>query len=283
METLNTYRGLLIGMVLLFGGSLIWLLLSRNDISRLHGSLDQAKLKHEALLAEKLEGEKRLNKMDRKFGYLEEMNDSLDRLAKAKENRIVSLTKEKIRLSTLYKKASTEVTSLAESKADLTKRMTSATEELNRMTEALGDQKDSVRSLRQQQAVLETSLQQAVTQSMDNTLVIAEKSNGKVTSKAKRARELMAEVELPSELGDLKFTVEKADGSILSDEGLLTAREVLRDEAISASTGTFVVPEAQSRRMQVLYVPAKRLKKGVYVFKIWSAQNYVGSMKVRLD
>jgi hypothetical protein len=275
----NTIKALTIGVIILFVGCVFWLIVSRQDIRSLNEQLDQSKLKHEAMLSEKLIQQKDLDKQIIKNETLQKNAIDLEEALKMKAEMVTTQTKENLRikraLETVRKRRIEESESHQE-------KLDSTQLEIMNVQNNNNIRKDSIRYLLKEISMLSSELESAISRTIDQTLVVAHKRNKKLTSKSRKAKALTAKVALPYILSDLQFTVEGPTGSVLSDNGSLTARQVASEEYASASIKNFPLAQSQTKTMEIVYVPKETLEEGTYVFKIYNGGVYVGSMEAKL-
>lgn len=283
METANTYRAIITGTTILFSGCLIWLLVSRQTISSLDGELDRTKLRNESLLSEKLQTEKRL---DRQLKQAEIMSKKVNRIEEALKNKsgiISSQANENSRVRKALQRAHEQQQQDQMRADELQARLAFQGGQYAALQNKAMLLNDSVRLLQNTLTSLELQLDDAVTRSIDHTLVIAEKRNNKPTLKARRVNELVANVQIPARLNDLSFIVEGPGGAVLSaDNGTLTVRQIAARETVTASLNDTQILFLPEKRMEVVYKPDKKLYPGLYTFKIYNGSDYVGSMQVSL-
>lgn len=278
MENARTYNALLLGCTLLFAGSLIWLLISRSEVKKVTAALDQSMLKYESLLSEKLLVDKKLTKTSRKLDtaiyrrnvLLDSVNFTVRQLS-AKEAANMQL-RNSLRTNV------TKQSGYADTIFALRQRL----QDFAGLTSVVELQRDSIAHLHEQLSYVKGEYDAALRRSIDQTLVIAERKNDKITSKARRTRELVAHVALPSSLNDLSFTVERPDGSVISTENTLSARQLAVENSMTASTNRSILPYSSTKKMEIVYKPTEKLTEGTYVFKIFNGTDYVGSMNVKL-
>lgn len=270
-------------MIILFAGSLIWLLVSRQTISTLNTELDKTKLKSESLLSEKLLTEKDLDKSTKKTESLSETLSELEKSVKNQSELVSTQTEENRRIKRALQ--------FAKEQEQKDKSLTDALrEKLTRQIDqhtALQKQEtldtDSIHSLLNTIASLEAQLHDAITRSIDQTHIIAEKRNNKLTSRASRTEKLVANVELPARLNQLSFVVEGPDGAVLSDNaGAVSVRQIASDQSLTASLKGIPQLALQNKKMEVVYKPKMKLKPGTYTIKIYNGSDYVGTMYASL-
>jgi hypothetical protein len=284
MENANTYRAILLGTTLLFAGCLTWLLISRNEISSTNTALDQSKLKYEALLSEKLLAEKKLEKTAKKLDTVQYQNNLLTQSLESKFQQISAGDATNRSLKKSLRVANEKHHQATIASRSLNEQLQKTSELNSKMTTRANNQRDSISALQQQVTVLRTQYEDAFRRSIDQTLITAERKNDKITSKAKRTTELVAQVDLPVALNNLSFTVEGPDGSVLSTDATLTARQLAKENSLTASLSSLNLPTTSiaTKKMEIIYKPAKKLTEGLYVFKIFNGADYVGSMNVKL-
>jgi hypothetical protein len=283
MENTNTYKAILLGTTIVFGGCLIWLLILRNDLERADAAVDQSKLKYETLLSEKLLIEKSLNKKTKLLDTLKNENIVLSNGIDEREKMLLSTRAENSRMVKTLDAERAKFQEAEKKAQSLASEVKNSAGRLDQVDSQLTMKTDSILRLAHQVAVLQSRLDDAITRSIDQTLILAEKRNDKITSKARRTKELVAQVELPIELNKLTFTVERPDGSVLSTDATLSARQLASEGALTASLTDMMLPAFKTKKMEIVYKPKEKLNKGVYVFKIFNGSDYVGSMNIQLQ
>jgi hypothetical protein len=279
MENANTYKAILLGSMLLLGGCFTWLVISRNEISSINSMLDQSRLKYETLLSEKLLVDKAIEKKSRKLDTAHYQNSLLDEELRSARQKISANEVENSKLRGSLRKSLEMQFQTMDSVTTYRDRLRKSLE----IKKVVKSQRDNIVSLQQQFSILQNQYDEALQKSIDQTLVIAERRNDKITSKAKRTKELVAQVELPAVLNDLTFTVERPDGSVLSTEATISARQIVMENSVTASSlNGLPINFPLTKKMEIVYKPTDKLKQGTYVFKIFNGSDYIGSMNVRL-
>jgi chromosome segregation ATPase len=287
MRSDNTYRAIITGMIILFTAGVIWLVVSRQRINALTEQLDEEKLRNESLLSEKLLIAKDLDKESSQVDVLSAEKHRLARELRQRADALGHQTNESKRLKTRLTLARESVEKGNLQIEELHSKLVANDVQLLRLEEQHRVRKDSIDYLTATITRLEAERDAAVKRSIDQTLIFAEKGNNKLTTKAKRINELVANVDLPSELNDLSFVVEGPDGAILSNthqenENTVTVRQLTDGASATASLNSTVPRLTVTKRMEVVYTPSEKLRPGIYVIKIFNESEYVGSMQIAL-
>lgn len=204
METANTYRAIILGTTMLFGGCLLWLLISLNKNESLQKSLDQHRLKVESLTAEKLLADKALLKNEKLIQELE--------WDTARTKEVLAFRNEEV------KKLKVETKSLSARLARTKSRLTNSLNHIGKLDAANALLEDSIRQLHSNAEYQKDSILllhqhiQALQQERDEALIrsiqyplIFTSGNDRLTTKLKRQDEFIAQLQLPSQLVKLDF------------------------------------------------------------------------------
>jgi hypothetical protein len=287
MRNDNTYNGIFTGMIILLAGAVVWLVVSRERIVKLTADLNSQKLRNESLLSQKLLVEKDLDKRENKINVLTAEKLGLRQSLAQKSEALALQAQEAKRLRTQALQAQDQSHKNDIQLEQLHSKLVESDLQQLKLEDDYQIQHDSVELLLAVVTRLERERDEAITRSIDQTLILAEKRNDKLTTKAKKTNEIVANVELPATLTDLNFTIEAPDGTKLSGSrvdanGTLTVRE-LTDNTTTASVSSVVPTLLPTKRVEVAYKPEQKLKSGVYVLKIFNGSDYVGSMRVALQ
>jgi hypothetical protein len=278
----NIINAFLIGIFVI---CISWLFMSVQSNKVLQNNLNKEKLTNEALLSEKLETQKELEKTTHRITSLETKNSKLDELVHKKIVALSSIESERNALAANIKDLENRQNIELELKQELQERLTTNTEKYSKAESVNKHLIDSLKFLEAQNKLLRKELTQEVLKSIDQTLVTAlKKNNNRITSKARAAKFLIAQVKVPSELENMSFTVEGPEGSNFTEEHNAITFRVLDNESkrITASLQNSPVADVHSKTLEIKYTPKEKLQPGVYTLRIFNNHQYVGSMQTNL-
>lgn len=282
MDTINTYRALLTGTIILFAGCILWLVISRETITTLNRQSDQLRLNQEAMLSEKLLLEKSLEKESVAQSELEDQVDSLSDAMMSLQHNYASAQEHSRGLRLQLGQSKGREHEL-QNKLDAASEETARQEEWNMMIQITNRLKaDSISLLLDQMGHLREALTRAETHTIDGTLLVAQKRNGKLTTKTKRVDKIIARVNLPVNLQNLTYQLAMPNGTLIDDGNSLIAREVSEPFLLSASLQP-ISPVAGVRTVELIYHPTSKLSAGRYDIKIQNNDTYVGTMAIMLE
>jgi hypothetical protein len=143
---------------------------------------------------------------------------------------------------------------------------------------------NTVALLEEKNGILTNDLNRAMFASMDQSQIQAVKKNSeRLTVRAKRAKKLIANFEVPANLTNLSFRIKDANGNIFTQgNGAITSSVRPSDENYTASSDPSV-PSNKLQHVHMEYIPEKKLKSGLYTVEILNDNLYVGSLKVKLN
>jgi hypothetical protein len=282
MESVNTYRAITTGTILVCAACVMWLGISRETIATMNRDLEALKLRNEKLLSEKLLLEKSLEKDSVKLVFLQEDNhdvrDSLQmyRRRNAQVQYAYNVLSQELNLAKLHEQSLD--TELARAQQD-----TEHARETNAMIRITsGIKSDSLHLLLERISHLTNERDYAVMQTIDQTLVAAKNRNENLTTKARRTKAIIAQVDLPGNLSDLSFSLLHPDGTIINDESNLVAHEITRNTDPSASLRP-ITSFKQMKTIELIYRPEDKLSPGRYELKIFTEGHYIGTMAILLE
>lgn len=286
MEMLKSPKAVAVVTSALFVASLFWLMNTRHVNSSLEAGLQEQKLRSEELLSEKLLLEKDIQKFKEQLGTLKDQNADLDNLVKSTSAKLKSqesdynrmkrenaslgqIKKQRQELQALKSQLQNELSSLKVSYAALE----AENNELN----------NTVATLQERNRVLTGDLNRAMFAAVDQSQIQAVKGkNEKLTIRAKRAKKLIANFEVPANLKSLSFRITDSKGTVLtSADGTTAFTSTPSDKNLMASSDTEVQGN-KLQRVEMVYIPKEKLKTGVYTVEILNENLYVGSLKVKL-
>jgi peptidoglycan hydrolase CwlO-like protein len=266
--------------------AVIWLMNTRSINSSLEQGLQKEKLKSESLLSEKLLLEKDIQKIKEQLSSLQGKNTNLDAVVRStseklerqeseynrmrRENQsLTQIKKQRQELIALQSQLENEVQSLKLSYAQLESRNS----ELN----------NTIASLQERNKMLTDDLNRAMLASVDHSQIQAVKGKTeRLTISAKRTRKLIANFEVPADLKQLSFRIIDSKGNALSQNDGTIASTVMPSESNFTASADDSAQGARLQQVQMVYLPTKRLKSGLYTVEILNENLYVGSLRVKL-
>jgi len=255
----------------------------------LKGQLHKEKIKSEALLSEKLNLEKSIEKFNKDLASLQGKNVQLDKVVKETRDKLAKKESEIRKLmaenasSLDLKKKNAELEALRDKLekdiSSLNLKMNQLISENKRFSDQLTSTKTKNESLVVQNALLEAML-------ADNYRVEALKGkHDKLTVAAKRTNKLMVSFDIPSDVGNkLFFKIITPDGKELSSKNDKSAAIEFFDQNknLMASLTGLASGSQNAKRAELIYKPEQKLMKGVYTFNVYDGENYLGSIQMRL-
>ncbi|NJK87595.1 MAG: hypothetical protein HC906_18095 [Bacteroidales bacterium] len=259
----------------------------KNSMKR---QLQEEKIKYEASISDKLQLGKAIDRLKKEIIEMNKKNESLEKSISATHSQMQEKEAEIKRLSaqnasvTRLKKHIEELEKLKEKlnneisdMAELTRNLKAENEKLSSMLATV--QKDN--------ELLEynNSILRAMT--ADNYQMEALKGKQeKLTVNARRTKKLFVAMEIPSDSDKgLYFKMVTPEGEEYSSK----TDESANIKVVDTPAGLLADKDNPvekltngKKRVEMSYMPSKKLKKGVYQFKIYNDKTYVGSTQLRL-
>ena len=284
MEKSTTSKIIVGAFIGLLAICLTWAIISQQSKVSFRERLGEEQSTSKALVAENLLLEKALSESKDSNNLFIKQRAELDEALEHRSKMLTTQTLENKRIAKALRFAEQQRETHAklnnEFKAKLDSQLVSYST-LDSLTRSL---LDSINVLKTETAYLENELNDAVMRKIDQTVVSAVKrKDSKFTSKARAARKLIAKVEVPGKLKDLRFILEGPSGEVVpGSSNSITARMLADDKSAAATTKDELYLGTKLQNIELTYVPDDRLKDGTYTFKIFNGENYVGSMMVNL-
>lgn len=287
METLNNAKAIAVVTTALFVGSLFWLMNTKRMNSSLETGLQQEKLKSEKLLSERLQLEKDIETFRDQLLSLKETNLELG-------NTVSSATAKLQKQEADYQRMKRENLSLAQirkQKQDLVAIKSQLENELQMLRtsyatleEKNNELNNTVASLQERNMILTNDLNRAVFASVDQSQIQAVKGkNERLTVRARKAKKLIANFEIPANMKNLTFRIIDSKGNALTPkDGTIASNITPSENSYTASSDAAVVGN-KLQQVEMTYIPKEKLKTGVYTVEILNDNLYVGSLKVKLN
>lgn len=285
---MNNSKIIAFTLTALLFASVLWLMNEKQINSSLEEGLSSEKLKAESLLSEKLLLEKDIVKFKEQLTSLSGKNNELDNILKqttvkleAKEAEFNKVNKENASLQKIKKQQAELIT--------LRKGLDAQIETLKSTVQSLQLENNTLTNkvayLERRNKVLNDDLQKAMLASVDNTELDALKGKSeRLTVKASRAKKLTATFDVPAELNNLSYRVINPAGNALTaQDGTIASRVITSADSYTASAATtFSGATMKRKKVEMVYIPTKKLSVGTYRIEILNDNLYVGSLQVKL-
>lgn len=284
---LNNPKAVALTSTALLFASVVWLLNVKKVNSSLEVGLNNEKLRTESLLSEKLILEKDMAKLKDRLASLSGKNSDLEKVVKqtsmkleAKETEYNKIRKENLSLQQIRKQHQ-ELLTLQK---DLEAQIENLSSSFAILQKENGDLNNAVASLEQRNRLLNEELHRAFLANLDNTQMDALQGKGKLTVKARRSNKLVATFDVPADLKNLTFKVIDPSGNPLTHkDGTIASRVITSsDSYVASSSTTLNGVNSKLAKVEMVYLPTKKLNRGTYKVEILNDNLYVGSLQVRL-
>jgi hypothetical protein len=270
--------------VILMIAAITWGGWSARINKNLEAERDQEKLRSEQLLSEKLLIERNLATAETHMDELVGKNEGLIRkieeaknLSDLKDGHVSQLQKQLAANRKAYNALSMASKEMENKIALLDQQLSQQeTERLaaNHETESLLSQ---IENLKRELAATHNAY-------YDNVLVESSRGNkDKLVVKANRTRKLRATVIIPSSLKEIQFQIFDPSGMKISSSpqsGVLAVSVTENDNAIASSESNGSLQTF--KKAEMIFLPKRKLKPGVYRIEVLSENLSVGSLQVRL-
>lgn len=286
MEKLNSSKVIATITTVFLLASLFWLLSSRRSAASLESELQKEKLEAETLLSEKLLAEKELARLKEQTieltGKKQDLELQLQSVSASLEKRDADfsrMTRENRSLAQLRKERAELVAMQNQLQNDLQASRASY-DGLKKENEELNS---TVALLQERNRLLSEDLNRSLLSAIDQSLINATKRNdGKLTIKANRTKKIAASFDVPANFNNLNYRIVDSNGNVLSaNDGTITSKTTPSDKNLVASS----TPSAEGSKLQkaeMVFIPTKKLKTGVYRVEVSNDNLYVGSLNVKL-
>jgi hypothetical protein len=253
-------------------------------------SLEKEKLSSESLLSEKLSLDRSLERLNGELTDAKGKNELFS-------SRIIELGKDLDEKVAELRKAQSENASLRGFRARareleaLTNRLN---EEISSMKKDMDSEKqrfasekqrlsDQVTSLTQENGRLSTSNAILSAMAGNNHRVETVRKNDKQTVRARRTQKLVLSFELPAHIAEnVTFAVSCPDGKVYEskDNKAAAVKITKNDRNFYASNSE--IAAAETKTIEMTYIPAEKLKKGEYEFRVYNNGMYIGTNRFSL-
>ncbi|MEQ9098899.1 MAG: hypothetical protein RIF36_07235 [Imperialibacter sp.] len=257
-------------------------------------SLNEEKLKSEALLSEKLQLQKEIDKFKKEIASLTGKNTNLDHLlAQANDN----LAEKEAQLSQIKRsngsiaELNRQIAELKALKSGLDSQIASLNGEINKLRDENGNLRKENANANAMIAQLEMD-NKVLTENMglltaltEDNLVLVTKKNEKLTVRAKKAKKINFVFDVPqSALGGLEFKVVSPGSKVYSKaDGTVSHHLLQGDGNPVASLGVYPGQFEMVQRVEMVFTPKEKLTTGIYKIEVYNKGTKLGRMQVKLD
>ena len=259
---------------------------TRSVNSSLQAGLAKERLNSESLLSEKLLLEKEIDRTKSQLSSLKGQNQELDNLFKSTSAKLNQQESDYLRM----KKENASLAQIRKQRQDLIAlqhQLESELQNLRASYSTLESQNKElntlVASLEERNLSLANDLTRAMFASVDHSQLQAIRGKAaKATVKASRTKKLIANFEAPANLKNLSFRIIDAQGTVMTQKDGTIAI------AATPSEASYVASSDSARgkgyqKIEMVFTPSKKLKKGLYTVEILNVNLHVGSLKVKLN
>jgi predicted nuclease with TOPRIM domain len=257
-------------------------------------SLNEEKLKSEALLSEKLQLQKEIDKYKKEIASLMGVNTNLDNLlAQAKDN----LSQKEAQLNQIKRsngsisELNRQIAELKALKSGLDSQIASLNGEISKLRDENGNlMKENANAnamiahLEKENKALNDNMSLLAALNEDN-LVVVTKKNDKLTVNSKRAKKINFMFDVPqSSLGGLEFKVVSPDSKTYSkSDGSVSYHIVPGDgNPVASISSTYPAQFELVQRVEMVFTPKDKLTKGIYKIELYNNGTHLGRMQVKL-
>jgi len=284
MDKLKSTKIALGVAVVLLLGAIAWGGWNVRENRGLEKSLDQEKLRVEALLSEKLLVEKDLAANEEKIGELFRKNEMLARQLEEAGNANKLKDGSIQQLQSQVGSNKKKYADLLASNTQLENRLTLLGQQIKQMQDDKLAASIEQESLRSQVDNLKRELAMAHSAYYDRALVETTRGkNDKLVVKASRAKKLKATIMIPGNLKEVQFQIFDPSGNLISasaDNGTLAVQITDGDHTVASATNSST--GQTYKQAEMTFLPKKKLVKGIYRIEVLSENLTVGSLQMRL-
>jgi predicted nucleic acid-binding Zn-ribbon protein len=257
-------------------------------------NLNEEKLKSEALLSEKLQLQKEIDKYKKEIASLMGVNANLDQLLAAANN---NLAQKEAQLSQIKRsngsiaEMNRQIAELKAMKSGLDSQIVSLNGEISKLRDENGDlmkenanAKAAIAQLEKDNKALAENMSLLTALTEDN-LVLVTKKNEKLTVNSKRAKKIYFVFDVPqSSLGGLEFKVVSPDSKTYSKtDGSVSYHMVPGDgNPVASISSTYPAQFELVQRVEMVFTPKDKLTKGIYKIEVYNNGTHLGRMQVKL-
>lgn len=254
----------------------------------LKNDLNREKLNSESLLSEKLLLEKTLEKVKSEMSDLQGINKRLDQ-------KLLQLTDDLSKKESDLKKQIASNAPLRSKIRELEASLGKKNEEFDVLarnykteTEKLANEvlslKNQLEKLTEESKMFEAANTILRAMSGNNFRVETVRGkNDKITAIARRTHRVVLSFKLPKDVGNnIWFKLVNPEGNIFESKDNKNATVKVIESNINFYEESPELKSVGTKTIELIYKPENKLSKGIYVFKIYSNDQYIGSSSFRL-
>lgn len=257
-------------------------------------SLNEEKLKSEALLSEKLALQKEIDKFKKELMSLQGLNTNLDKLL-ADANAKLASTEAQLKQ---IQRNNSSISNLNKQIADLNNLRTNLESQIASLNSQIAALKDENGALKKENASANAMIAQLekenkqlsdnirlLTAMTEDNLVLVKKKNEKLTVNSKKAKRINFMFDVPqSSLGGLEFKVVSPTSKVYSKaDGTVSHHLLQTDGNPVASLGVYPGQFELVQRVEMVFTPKEKLTKGIYKIEVYNNGTHLGRMQVQLN
>lgn len=259
--------------------------------SKLKGKLNDEKIRSEALLSEKLQLAKSVEKLSSDLSRMDKLNadftskiQGLEKQLEQKSAEIKRINADQAALRAARAKVKELENSVAKLSSDLETAKANAEREKNKLAAENQNLNDKVAALQKENEQLKTSTTILRAMASNNHRVEAVRGkNDRLTVRAGRAQRLVFSFELPNDIEtNLSFNLTTPDGKKISSKANQNAIVNISPRNNNFFEQTPQLGNVGTKTVEIVYKREQRLAKGTYVFDVYNNEKYIGSSRFRL-
>lgn len=250
----------------------------------LQKEVNAEKLISESILSEKLSVEKEINKIKGQMASIEAKNNELNSSLATLSGKLSDKEKEAERIRRESNANKKKYSELDLQKKKLEEELASLNNTIQQLQASNTDLTNSVAALQKQNQNLSEELEKAHLAYYDKPMIEAVRGKkDKLVAKAARTKKLRATVMVPGNLKEVEFKIINPDGQVISntEDGTLATRVVNNNINLVSASGK-TTPSNTFKQMEMVFVPKKKLKAGVYQIEVVSENLAVGNLQIKL-
>jgi chromosome segregation ATPase len=282
----NNQKIFIVGAATIVAIALILAGISFSKYKTTKNSLHESMLTYDQLLSEKLELEKRSDKLKNDYSLLKSDNErALNSLTDAAQ-KIRDLEHQLMSVDNKSKK----VKSLENQISDLQKNIQNLQHDLaesNSKNDLLLSKNDELNNSIAKLEKEINALQQKVISTMfaNNYRIESFKGkNEKLTINAKKTKKILMSFDIPEDIAtQINLKIQTPDGmTIAGGDKNISWKVIDVNENYLATTLLYLGEIEVKKRIEIIYKPEKKLKKGIYNLEFYDKQTIIGTCQIRL-
>ncbi len=259
--------------------------------SKLKGKLNDEKIRSEALLSEKLQLAKSVEKLSGDLSRMEKLNadftskiEALEKQLEQKSAEIKRINANQAALRAARAKVKELENSVAKLSSDLETAKANAEREKNKLAAENQNLNDKVSALQKEIEQLKASTTILRAMASNNHRVEAVRGkNDRLTVRAGRAQRLVFAFELPNDIEtNLSFNLTTPDGKKISSKSNQNAIVNISPRTNNFFEQNPILGNVGTKTIEIVYKREEKLAKGTYVFDVYNNEKYIGSSRFRL-